>query len=292
MVNMKKSIKRTIALISAAAISVGTAIPAAAAERSCVSVQKIFSNSSCPSLKDIDIQSILEKYGKSFGQNIKPGCSGNICIINPGCSGGSGEQAPEEKPDCSGGSCEQIPEEKPDCSGENCEQTPEEKPDCSGGSCEQTPEEKPGCSGGSCEQIPAEKPGTSAEQEDYTVSEYEKEVVRLVNEIRAANGLTELTLNTKLSQTARIKAQDMKDNHYFSHNSPTYGTPFEMMKSRGITYRTAGENIAQGQKTPEEVVKTWMNSEGHRANILNASFKEIGMGYVSGGNYWVQMFIG
>ena len=65
-----------------------------------------------------------------------------------------------------------------------------------------------------------------------------------------------------------------------------------MMKTFGISYRTAGENIAMGQRTPEEVVNAWMNSEGHRANILNASFTQIGMGYVAEGNYWTQMFIG
>ena len=84
----------------------------------------------------------------------------------------------------------------------------------------------------------------------------------------------------------------MKDNNYFSHTSPTYGSPFEMMKKFGISYKTAGENIAQGQITPQAVVNGWMNSSGHRANILNASYNRIGVGYVAEGNYWTQMFIG
>ena len=125
-----------------------------------------------------------------------------------------------------------------------------------------------------------------------SVSEYEQKVVDMVNEIRVKNGLSALKLNVKLSEVARMKSQDMKDKGYFSHNSPTYGSPFDMMKQFGISYRTAGENIAMGQQTPEIVVNAWMNSEGHRANILNASFKEIGVGYVSDGNYWTQMFIG
>lgn len=125
-----------------------------------------------------------------------------------------------------------------------------------------------------------------------SVSEYEQKVVDIVNEIRVKNGLSALKLNVKLSEVARMKSQDMKDKGYFSHNSPTYGSPFDMMKQFGISYRTAGENIAMGQQTPEIVVNAWMNSEGHRANILNASFKEIGVGYVSDGNYWTQMFIG
>lgn len=129
-------------------------------------------------------------------------------------------------------------------------------------------------------------------QESSSVSEYEQKVVDLVNDIRVKNGLSALKLNNKLSEVARMKSQDMKDKRYFSHNSPTYGSPFDMMKQFGISYRTAGENIAMGQQTPEIVVNAWMNSEGHRANILNASFKEIGVGYVSDGNCWTQMFIG
>ena len=127
---------------------------------------------------------------------------------------------------------------------------------------------------------------------DSSVIDYEKEVVRLVNEIRAENGLGKLTYNWELCRVARYKSQDMRDNGYFSHTSPVYGSPFQMMKSFGITYRTAGENIAKGQSSPEAVVNAWMNSPGHRANILNASFTEIGVGYVADGRYWTQMFIG
>jgi uncharacterized YkwD family protein/spore coat assembly protein SafA len=127
---------------------------------------------------------------------------------------------------------------------------------------------------------------------DNTVSAYEAEVVRLVNVARAQNGLAPLTTNWELSRVARYKSQDMVDKHYFSHTSPTYGTPFQMMKAFGLTYRTAGENIAYGQRTPQEVVTAWMNSSGHRANILNASYTQIGVGYVANGNYWTQMFIG
>lgn len=127
---------------------------------------------------------------------------------------------------------------------------------------------------------------------DSSVSAYEAEVVRLVNVVRAQNGLAPLTTNWELSRVARYKSQDMVDKHYFSHTSPTYGTPFQMMKAFGLTYRTAGENIAYGQRTPQEVVTAWMNSSGHRANILNASYTQIGVGYVAKGDYWTQMFIG
>jgi uncharacterized YkwD family protein/spore coat assembly protein SafA len=127
---------------------------------------------------------------------------------------------------------------------------------------------------------------------DSSVLSYEKEVVRLVNEIRVKNGLRELTHDWQLGRVARIKSQDMRDNGYFSHTSPTYGSPFQMMKSFGITYRSAGENIARGQQSPQAVVNAWMNSSGHRANILNSSFTHIGVGYVADGKYWTQMFIG
>ena len=99
-------------------------------------------------------------------------------------------------------------------------------------------------------------------------------------------------MNTELSKVARTKSEDMKNKNYFDHNSPTYGSPFDMMKSFGISYTSAGENIAMGQKTPEQVVQAWMDSPGHRANIMNSSFTQIGVGYVASGNYWTQMFIG
>ena len=126
---------------------------------------------------------------------------------------------------------------------------------------------------------------------DAGVSAYEAEVVRLVNEVRVKNGLSQLSHDWQLSRVARYKSQDMKDKNYFSHTSPTYGSPFQMMKSFGISYRSAGENIAKGYATPKAVVDGWMNSPGHRANILNKGFTHIGVGYVAEGNYWTQMFI-
>ena len=127
---------------------------------------------------------------------------------------------------------------------------------------------------------------------DAKVLQYEAAVIRLVNDIRKQNGLSPLTANWELSRVARYKSQDMVDNRYFAHNSPTYGTPFEMMRAFGLSFRTAGENIASGYATPQKVVDGWMNSSGHRANILNASYKQIGVGYVAKGNYWTQMFMG
>jgi len=135
-------------------------------------------------------------------------------------------------------------------------------------------------------------PTTPTTPVDSSVSAYENKVLQLVNVERQKNGLSALTMDTALSNVARKKSEDMKAKNYFSHTSPTYGSPFDMMKQFGISYRTAGENIAMGQRTPEEVVTAWMNSPGHRANILNANFTHLGVGYVASGNYWTQMFIG
>ncbi|MED0990638.1 CAP domain-containing protein [Bacillus nitratireducens] len=138
------------------------------------------------------------------------------------------------------------------------------------------------------EQKPAEqKPAEEAK----SLSEFEQRVVELTNAERTKQGLPALQIDTDLSKVARIKSEDMQKNNYFDHNSPTYGSPFDMMKKFGISYKSAGENIAQGQRTPEEVVQAWMNSAGHRANILNSGFTHIGVGYVESGNYWTQQFI-
>ncbi len=126
---------------------------------------------------------------------------------------------------------------------------------------------------------------------DASVTTYEQEVIRLVNEIRVQNGLKPLTYDWELSRVAHYKSQDMKDNSYFAHNSPVYGTPFQMIRNFGINFRSAGENIAKGYATAQAVVNGWMNSSGHRANILNANYTKIGVGYVPAGNYWTQMFI-
>lgn len=121
---------------------------------------------------------------------------------------------------------------------------------------------------------------------------FEWQVFELTNKERVNNGLQPLQVDYELSRVAHEKSRDMATNYYFSHDSPVYGSPFDMMRSYGITYRTAGENIAKGQRTPAEVVQAWMNSPGHRANILNPNFTHIGLGYVEQGNHWTQQFIG
>lgn len=140
--------------------------------------------------------------------------------------------------------------------------------------------------------------GTANPSQTTTTGEYsafQQKVLDLVNAERAKAGLKSLKMNAELSKVATLKSQDMAKNNYFDHTSPTYGSPFDMMKKFGISYRTAGENIAMGQTTPEQVMNGWMNSPGHRANILKASFTEIGIGIAknsSGRLYWTQQFIG
>ena len=122
----------------------------------------------------------------------------------------------------------------------------------------------------------------------------ELETFNLINQQRTQNGLPALQIDWEVQRVARIKAQDMVNNNYFSHTSPTYGSPFDMLKSYGISYRTAGENIA-GNSSNSGAVTAWMNSSGHRANILNSSFNYTGLGVVNGSKYgkiYVQMFIG
>lgn len=122
----------------------------------------------------------------------------------------------------------------------------------------------------------------------------EKEVFDLINKQRTNNGLTALKIDDEVQRVAKIKAQDMVNNSYFSHTSPTYGSPFDMLKSFKVSYKTAGENIA-GNPSNSGAVTAWMNSSGHKANILNSSFNYTGIGVVSSSKYgkiYVQMFIG
>ncbi|MEL7658041.1 MAG: CAP domain-containing protein [Bacillota bacterium] len=141
---------------------------------------------------------------------------------------------------------------------------------------------------------PTAAPAKSTAPTSANIGAYEQQVVDLVNKERAAAGLPALKVNTALANVAEKKAEDLRDKNYFAHQSPTYGSPFDMMKQFGISYSAAGENIAKGQRTPAEVMNGWMNSPGHKANILNSNFTEIGVGYVTdsnGAGYWVQHFI-
>ncbi|MBR3133486.1 MAG: SH3 domain-containing protein [Clostridia bacterium] len=136
--------------------------------------------------------------------------------------------------------------------------------------------------------------GSSTTSTTSNLTDDEKEVFNLINVQRKNNGLSELKIDSEVQRVARIKAQDMNDNNYFAHESPTYGSPFQMLNSFKISYKTAGENIA-GNSSNSGAVTAWMNSSGHRANILNSSYNYTGIGVVSNSKYgklYVQMFIG
>ncbi|WP_455663389.1 CAP domain-containing protein [Pradoshia sp.] len=123
---------------------------------------------------------------------------------------------------------------------------------------------------------------------------FEEQVITLVNQKRKAAGLKALKSSSSLNNVAEKKSKDMRDKKYFSHTSPTFGNLSSMLKKFDISYKAAGENIAAGQTTPASVVNSWMNSPGHKANILSKKYTHIGVGYVSGGNYrhyWTQIFI-
>lgn len=131
-------------------------------------------------------------------------------------------------------------------------------------------------------------------QTSSSMNSDEKEVFNLINTQRTKNGLQALKVDEEVQRVARIKAQDMVDNNYFSHQSPTYGSPFDMLKSFKVSYNTAGENIA-GNSSNSKAVDAWMNSSGHKANILNGNFNYTGIGVVSSSKYgkvYVQMFVG
>ena len=159
----------------------------------------------------------------------------------------------------------------------------------------ETPDE--GTAGGAGDTTPAEEPETPAAEDTGsepadTVAAYEQEVFDLVNQIREENGLEPFVYNETLAETARAHSQDMIDRDFFDHYNPDGKSPFDRMRDNGLSFSMAAENIAAGQRTPEEVVESWMNSEGHRANILG-DCKELGVGLALGGHYgyyWTQCF--
>ena len=131
---------------------------------------------------------------------------------------------------------------------------------------------------------------------DYT--SYRNQMLALLNQDRADNGLSPLAMDEALNTVAQYHAQDMSDRQYFAHINLDGWTPWERMSYFGVSYYSAGENIAVGQDSPQEVETAWMNSQGHRANILKSTYGKVGLGIVpispggmySPGYYWVQLF--
>ncbi|WP_051569052.1 CAP domain-containing protein [Alkaliphilus transvaalensis] len=149
------------------------------------------------------------------------------------------------------------------------------------------PEPKPAPTPAPAPAPSVEKPSNTSNAR-HSLSANEIQMVQMVNEERTKAGLRTLEIDVDLSYVARVKSKDMSDNNYFSHQSPTYGSPFDMMRSFGISYRSAAENIARTQSL-QSAHTGLMNSEGHRKNILNPNFTHIGIGIHNG--YYTQMFI-
>lgn len=133
-----------------------------------------------------------------------------------------------------------------------------------------------------------------SKSEESLIEEYRARVLELVNEARAENGLGKLTTDEKLTKAAQERADELVT--LFGHTRPDGSKCFTILDEYGLSYRSAGENVASGYRTPEEVVEGWLNSPGHRKNILNSSFTKLGVGITptSGGHafFWSQMFIG
>ena len=202
---------------------------------------------------------------------------GNCVVITLPCNPGAGEKP--ETPD------DGAPENKPGMPDDSKPETPDDS----------APENKPGTPDDSKPELPDDSaPENKPGQEEGIETEYHAYVLRvveLVNEERAKAGLKPVTLQKNISAAAQVRAQETEVS--FSHTRPD-GTKFTTaLAQAGVTYRGAGENIAWGQRTPEQVMNGWMNSAGHRANILNEKFTSIGVGYyqnAAGTNYWTQLF--
>ena len=127
-------------------------------------------------------------------------------------------------------------------------------------------------------------------EDESPVHKYVLEVVDLVNEERAKEGIAPVELDLALCEAAQVRAEEAKKS--FSHTRPDGRRCFTALSEKDITYRIAGENLGGHIQTPKRAVAAWMKSEGHRKNIMNPKFSYIGIGYVSSGNYWAQFFVG
>ena len=134
----------------------------------------------------------------------------------------------------------------------------------------------------------------SVEKNTVSLTEEENKTLELINKYREQNGLNELEPFLELQEVSKLKAEDIVENNYFSHTSPNLGSTFDLIKSQGIKYKVAGENLA-GNITPKRAVEAWINSKTHRENILEDRFEYTGIYVIESevyGKIFVQMFIG
>ncbi|WP_240343078.1 CAP domain-containing protein [Paenibacillus sp. ALJ109b] len=260
---MKKKWMKTVVTSSLTAVlAVGVMLPASAADAS----YKTTTNTTTFKITSADsLKAYIEKWLKDNGYTVSTG------------EGQTTVEKPATKPDQTTKPAQPTTPAKPVTP---AKPTQEEKPAT-------TPAKDPSNNGTGTGTTTGNTGNSGSES---TQSDFAAQVVKLVNAERAKAGLGALASDALLDKVAVAKVKDMSNNNYFDHQSPTYGSPFDMMKQFGVTYSYAGENIAKGQKTPQEVVTAWMNSEGHRANILSKNFTKIGVGFYNG--YWAQEFIG
>ena len=273
---IKKIVPLALAAVMTAAASAGAAD---------VQVAKInISNSITSQARQQLIQKLMEKFDFS------------ACLPDWDIPSLKPETKPEQTPD-------ETPDEQPD---ETPEETPDEQPESKPEETpdeipEETPDEQPEETPDNTPQLPEgsrpeETPDNGTEQnpEDNnngtSQGDFASQVVALVNAGRAKQGLSALTIDTKVQQAALVRAKESAQS--FSHTRPNGSSFSTALTEAGVSYRTAGENIAYGQSTPQQVMNAWMNSSGHRANILNANYTTIGVGYtvINGTAYWAQLF--
>ena len=135
-------------------------------------------------------------------------------------------------------------------------------------------------------------PEVDQPESDMDETDFAAQVAALVNQERAKAGLAPLTVNARAAAAAQVRAKEITTS--FSHTRPDGSSFSTALKEAGVSFRRSGENIAYGQRSPQAVMDVWMNSSGHRANILNPNFTEIGVGHytnAAGVNYWTQLFI-
>lgn len=151
--------------------------------------------------------------------------------------------------------------------------------------------QKPNIGGGNANNGNTNNGNTQKPDDNGYNSSYEQQVLNLVNKERRSQGLSALSLSAEAQQAARVRAKEIVSS--FSHTRPNGTSCFTVLNEIGAKYTSAGENIAKGQKTPEQVVEAWMNSPSHRANILSSKYTKLGVGcYFNGSNtYWAQMFL-
>ena len=193
------------------------------------------------------------------------------------------EQLPEEVPDETPDQPDEIPEPDPDLPEQTPEEIPDETPD--------VPEQDPGVPPQQPEHPPADdSPAPEAPDDSDPQGDFAAQVAALVNAARAKYGLPALTVDAKVQQAAQVRARESAQS--FSHTRPDGSSFSTALTEAGVSYTRSGENNAYGQTTPQQVVQAWMDSAGHRANILDAGFTHIGVGYavVNGTAYWAQLF--